>query len=183
MMSNAYLISVLEKNSFYVRAEICLHGKTIHNRFKLDTGCSYSTVPYRVLYNVSYDTALQYKKAAIASGLKFQRSYGVSDTDEIKARDKELVRKNRLLECTALKFVHPDIPISLNGYQIIHDIGVNYDRTSNILIGMDILKDFDFHCGRSKVNGEYIFLGCLAEQINSEYLGALYQHFGYIDPS
>lgn len=69
----------------------------------------------------------------------------------------------------------------LNGYNIIHDIGVNYDRTSNILIGMDILKDFDFHCGESKVNGKYLFLGCLKEEINALYLDELYRHFGYIN--
>lgn len=182
MTSRSYLISTLENNCFYVKAEISLHGKTINNRFKLDTGCSYSTVPYRVLYNVSYGTSLQYKRLAIASRLKFQRSYGVSDTDEIKARDKELIREKRFLECTALKFTHENIPITLNGYHIKHDIAVNYDRTSNILIGMDILKDFDFHCGESKWNGKYLFLGCLKEKINSEYLEELFKHFGYIKP-
>ncbi|MCI9219274.1 MAG: hypothetical protein HFH94_06000 [Lachnospiraceae bacterium] len=182
MMSKGYLISTLENNCFYVKAEICLHGKTIKNRFKLDTGCSYSTVPYRVLYNVSYNTSLRYKQLAIDSKLAFQRSYGVSDTDEVKARDKNLVKDNRLLECTALKFTHKDIPITLNGYRIRHDIAVNYDRTSNILIGMDILKDFDFHCGESEWNGEYLFLGCLKEKINAEYLNELHKHFGYISP-
>lgn len=118
---------------------------------------------------------------AIESKLRFQHSYGVSDTEEIKARDKKLVKSNHLLECTTLKFTHRDIPMVLNGYNIIHDIGVNYDRTSNILIGMDILKDFDFHCGESKVNGKYLFLGCLKEEINALYLDELYRHFGYIN--
>lgn len=182
MTNKGYLMSALDNNCFYVKAEICLHGKTIHNRFKLDTGCSYSTVPYRVLYNVSYDTSLQYKQLAIASGLKYQRSYGVSDTDETKARDKELIKNNRLLDCTALKFTHNDIPMVLNGYRLIHNIAVNYDRTSNILIGMDILKDFDFHCGESRENGKFIFLGCLRQEINSSYLDELYRHFGYVNP-
>ena len=84
------------------------------------------------------------------------------------------------MECTALKFTHKNIPIRLNGYDITHDIAVNYDRTSNILIGMDILKDFDFHCGESKATGNYIFLGCLKKRITPDYLGALYEHFGYI---
>lgn len=180
MMNKGYLFSVLENNCFFVKAEICIHGKTVNGRFKLDTGCSYSTIPYRVLYNVSYDTALRHKRAAIASKLKFQRSYGVSDTDEVKAWDKELVETGRLLECTALKFTHRDVPMIMNGYGIRHDIAVNYDRTSNVLIGMDILKDFDFHCGESRRNGEYIFLGCLKDQISMEYMEELYKHFKYI---
>lgn len=183
MMNKGYLSSVLENNCFYVKAEISIHGKTIHNRFKLDTGCSYSTVPYRVLCNVSYDMSLRYKQIAIASQLKFQRSYGVSDTEEVKERDKELVKANRLLECTALKFTHKDVPIVLNGYGFTHDIAVDYDRTSSILIGMDILKNFDFHCGESRWDEEYVFLGCLKNRINSEYLEKLHKHFGYINPA
>lgn len=52
-MNKDYLISTLENNCFYVKAEICLHGKTTNNRFRLDTGCSFSVIPYRVLYNAS----------------------------------------------------------------------------------------------------------------------------------
>ena len=145
----------------------------------MDTGCSYSTISYRVLCNVSHNTALKYKREALVSGLKCQRSYGVSDTESIKERDKTLIEEGRLLECTALKFTHESIPMSLNGYRIVHDIAVNYDRTSNILIGMDILKDFDFHCGISKMTNEYLFLGCLRNNISREYLSALYMNFGY----
>ena len=145
----------------------------------MDTGCSYSTISYRVLCNVSHNTALKYEREALVSGLKCQRSYGVSDTESIKERDKTLIEEGRLLECTALKFTHESIPMSLNGYRIVHDIAVNYDRTSNILIGMDILKDFDFHCGISKMTNEYLFLGCLRNNISREYLSALYMNFGY----
>lgn len=98
----------------------------------------------------------------------------MSDTDSIKERDRKLIEDGRLLECTALKFTHENVPMSLNGYRLVHNIAVNYDRTSNILIGMDILKDFDFHCGISKMTGEYIFLGCLRDNISQEYLSALY---------
>ncbi|MDE7311647.1 MAG: hypothetical protein K2N87_08555 [Eubacterium sp.] len=180
MMSSNYLISTLENHCFYVKSEICLHGKVIHNRFKLDTGCAFSTIPFRVLYNVSHNTALQYKQAAIDSHLKYQRSYGVSDTEMTRQKDKELLKNNKLLECTSLKFMHKDIPLVLNGYALVHDIAVNYDRTSNILIGMDILQDFDFHCGKSIDNGEYLFLGCLRNDISQDYLDELYKHFGYI---
>ena len=51
-----------------------------------------------------------------------------------------------------------------------------------ILIGMDILKDFDFRCGESEWNGEHLFLGCLKENINSDYLNELHKYFGYISP-
>lgn len=176
---NRYLISILKDNCFYVQAEVGLHGKTINGKFKLDTGCGYSTISYRVLCNVSHNSALKYKEQAILSGLKYQRSYGVSDTEMIKEKDRQLIMEGRLAECTALKFTHENVRMSLNGYELTHDIAVNYDRTSNILIGMDILKNFDFHCGISEMTGEYIFLGCLKRNLTQEYLEALRRHFGY----
>lgn len=176
---SSYLISALKDNCFYVQSVISLHGKTINGKFKLDTGCGYSAISYRVLCNVSHNTSLKYKEQAILSGLRYQRSYGVSDTEMIKERDRQLIAEGRLLECTALKFTHENVRMSLNGYGLAHDIAVNYDRTSNILIGMDILKEFDFHCGISETTGKYIFLGCLKRNITQEYLNALQMHFGY----
>ena len=176
---NSYLISILRNNCFYVQSEICLHGKTLNGNFKIDTGCGYSTISYRVLCNLSHNAALNYKEQAIISGLRYQRSYGVSDSEEIKEKDRQLIIEGRLTECTALKFTHENVRMSLNGYELIHDIAVNYDRTGNILIGMDILKDFDFHCGTSKIIDEYIFIGCMKRNITQDYLNALQMHFGY----
>ncbi len=53
---------------------------------------------------------------------------------------------------------------------------INYDRASNILIGMDILKEWDIHIGTIDT-GETIFLGCPKGQINDEYLQELEKTF------
>ncbi len=42
----------------------------------------------------------------IKNQVPYQRSYGVSDTEEVKRKDKLLIRQGRLLECTSLKFEH-----------------------------------------------------------------------------
>lgn len=69
-----------------------------------------------------------------------------------------------------------------------YDIGVkisadkiclNYDRKGNILIGMDILKDWDIHIGVSKETGKSLFLACPVENKCKEYVDALKLHFGY----
>ena len=56
---------------------------------------------------------------------------------------------------------------------------INCDTTGNVLIGMDVLKEFDFHCGQSRKTGKYIFIGCLKDELTIEYLNALKNHFGY----
>ena len=62
------------------------------------------------------------------------------------------------------------------------DIGKNmvrlsYDRTGNILIGMDIIGKMDNHIGMSKKIGRVIFLACPIDKINQDYLLALEEHF------
>lgn len=55
---------------------------------------------------------------------------------------------------------------------------MSYDRTGNILIGMDILSKMDIHIGKSKITNKTIMLACPYEMINNEYYKALNEHFG-----
>ncbi len=58
---------------------------------------------------------------------------------------------------------------------------INYDRTSNPLLGLDILQEFSFVCGISKVFGSYMFIGCLRDQKDKyDYYEAIEKHFGYV---
>ena len=56
-------------------------------------------------------------------------------------------------------------------------VNISYDRTGNILIGMDILSKLDIHIGKSKILEKTIFLACPNNSINQVYLNALKQHF------
>lgn len=79
--------------------------------------------------------------------------------------------------CTALKFKHYVSNFEIAGVPISHNyLYINYDRTSNILIGMDILKDWDIHI-ETIDSGETIFLGCPKDQINDAYLQELENTF------
>lgn len=74
------------------------------------------------------------------------------------------------LQCKAMGFLKP-----IKNFKICNiDIGdrnirVNYDRKGNLLLGMDILKDWDIHIDTIDT-GETIFLACPKNQINDEYL-------------
>ena len=140
-----------------------------HVDVKIDTGCSISTIPLakfeylRLLLN-------QLKADDIRNEVEYLFSSGVETggqkhTAPITFRDK--------MACPALKFRHTvsnfkicDVPISAD------HLYINYDRMSNILIGMDILKDWDIHMGTIDT-GETVFLACPKDQINDEYLQEL----------
>jgi hypothetical protein len=150
---------------------------------EIDTGCSYTNFSYKSLSNFSNSDALIAKRNAIENNLKKGLRYGVSDTRENKRRDKQLMVNKDFLSCTALNFSYDNVLLNINGYNFSHSIRMNYDRESNLLLGMDILKDFDFHIGTSNVTGEVVFLGCLSSRITESYLNALDKHFNYMHHS
>lgn len=87
----------------------------------------------------------------------------------------------KAMECPSMKFEHGISDFMIAGVKITSDkICLNYDRKGNILIGMDILKDWDIHIGVSKVTGKSLFLACPIENKCREYIDALERHFGIL---
>lgn len=176
-MTNSYIKSVLEKETFNVSSSFKLFGEIKTCEFKIDTGCRVTCIPIKRL-GVDNDTALELKHRALLSGVKYVRSHGISDTSEVREKDEQLIKNDRAIDCKALKFYHPIKDWKLSQFYIGDvTIGVNYDRTSNILLGMDILKDWEIHIGKSILTGETTFLGCPSNQITKEYLQALEEEF------
>nr|WP_300663828.1 hypothetical protein [uncultured Acetatifactor sp.] len=78
-----------------------------------------------------------------------------------------------------MKFEHGVSDFMIGGVKISSDrVCLNYDRKGNVLIGMDILKDWDIHIGVSKVTGKNLLLACPMESDFREYVNALKRHFG-----
>lgn len=102
---NKYIKSVMEKGAFYVSSSFCLFGELKTCEFKIDTGCSVTCIPIKEL-GVDRSLALELKHEALRRGVKYVRSYGISDTLETKEKDRRLIRDNRAMECKALKFYH-----------------------------------------------------------------------------
>lgn len=178
-MMSEYLKCILKDNVFWGSLEIEINEGRYKVPCKIDTGCSYSNLPIKSI--VSEREARRMKREDIEKQVPFQRSYGVSDTEEIKRKDKMLIRQGRLLECTSLKFEHKFHKVTLNHYDLGgRTIRINYDRTGNILIGMDILSQMDIHMGIDKHTGRYVLIGCLQDHINTTYCASLRDTFGIL---
>ncbi len=140
---------------------------------KIDTGCSVSTIPLAKFkaHGLNFDTL---KRDDITNNIDYITSYGVETGGKNHKVPKTYDEK---MVCEALKFRHDIYDFEINGLPISHSyIYVNYNRKGNILIGMDILKDWDIHI-RTIDTGETIFLGCPNEQINDAYLQELEDTF------
>lgn len=159
---------------------------------KIDTGCSFSMIPY-----YWFDTNDIYRHEGYSSqklkdieryrdGLvKIIGSRGV-ESQHIGAEVKNSkywanLSDIEILNDSSASFIHTIESFHIDNY-FIGDVKVkiNYNRDCFPLIGMNILKMLDFHCGRSEETGEYIFLGCLKDRINEDYLNAYRRHFKHL---
>lgn len=117
----------------------------------------------------------------------FKISYGVESGGN-KHEPIDFMNVDSLMQCSAISFKHEvnDVVIKRQGINgndnIKYPIGnievyINYDRKGNILLGMDIMKDWDIHIGTIST-GETIFLACPKDQLNDEYYIELNIAFG-----
>lgn len=141
---------------------------------KIDTGCSISTIPVKRL-KVSDALCRILKERDIANRKPYYLSYGV-ETGGLK--HVEPVTDTEKMECAAMKFEHRVADMTIAGMPVPCDkICLNYDRRGNILIGMDILQNWDIHMGISNKTGKHLFIACPLERISREYLDVLGMHF------
>lgn len=145
---------------------------------KIDTGCPYTSIPILKL-GISGLKARQMKqKDCMDNGIKKEISFGVNDTKEKREADKEKFKNRQYMELKSVTFRHAGFDIDFGGVRIDKEfVKISYDRTGNILIGMDILSKMDIHMGKSRLLGKNIFIACPNDDLNQDYFDALNQHF------
>ena len=176
-----YLYSELneDNNSFFIRCTINLFGVDAEYYIEIDTGCSNSNIAFKKFFKVDDEEAIKYKKKAIASGVEKHLGFGVSDSKKDRVEAYNLLREGKSLKCKYVNFVY-NTDFSFFDYKFNHDVRVNFDRDGNSLLGMDILKDFDMHIGKSLITGKVTFLGCRKDDVSAEFIQAIQSHLGYV---
>lgn len=182
MRSKYILLKVNQRNE--IRADVNMSIKNMglteieNMNVKIDTGCPYTSIPILKL-GISSAKAQQMKLRDCADHeIRKEISFGVNDSKEKRESDKEKFKAGRYMELKSITFQHRDFEIDFGEVCINKDyVKVSYDRTGNILIGMDILSKLDIHIGESKILGKTVFIACPYESMDQEYPEALSQHF------
>lgn len=170
------------KNAFIADVTFELYGVRYTTKAKIDTGCTLSVFPIKKILKYEPNKSIELKRRAIAENTECTLGFGVNDSVEFKRKEKALFESGRLMECTSIKFRYRDIPITINGIALVEDIYVSYDRdSSNTLIGIDILKDFEVHIGTSLLDGRYLLLACSKNGDKKEYYKEMSRHFNLVD--
>lgn len=184
MKKNFILLKLNERNE--LRADINMTIKSLgiteieNINVKIDTGCPYTSIPVKKL-GISNERAQWMKQRDCINPLiKKEISFGVNDAKEKRESDKEKFRNGKYMELQSVTFQHRDLEIDFEGICLKKDfVKISYDRTGNILIGMDLLSRMDIHIGKSRKFGKTIFLACPYDSMNSGYFEALKEHFNY----
>ncbi len=170
--------NLLGGGSFYCSASFRLDNiKTSFQdiEVKIDTGCSISTIPAKKL-NVSDILCRTLKSKDIDNEITSVRSYGIETGGQFHRKPRT---KRQKMKCSALKFKHSVTDFLLDGVNIpTQSIFLNYDRSGNILIGMDILQKMICHSDISKKTGKLTLLCCPREAADEEFYRAMKEHFG-----
>lgn len=199
MMIDKYIKTKLtDKNEFRLdNSEFKLFNMNFFEvDFKIDTGCSYTTIPILRL-GIREKDAVKYKKEdvqVLVSKIKERMNKGYSLKDAIMSEKLKSFRigygierggqKNTLpdfLNCQslidfeAISFKHHISNFILGNkndnlrYEIGDtDVFINYNRKGNILLGMEIMKNWDIHIGNT-ANKETVFLACPERSLNDKY--------------
>ncbi len=187
-MKNNYIkISLNENNEFRAKANIIIPSINVLDAddviVKIDTGCPYTSFPIKNL-GISEEKALAYKqKDSNDSSVRKSISFGVNDSKEKRDNDKKLFKDQKFMQLTSVSFKHSDVKLKIMDVNIgVDSVMLSYDRTGNILIGMDIMKAWDIHISTVtnpdlEETGKTIFLACPKDSINEEYISELKRLF------
>lgn len=182
-MKNKYILLEMNQRN-EIRADVNMAIKSMElteiesMNVKIDTGCPYTSIPI-LRFGISSAKAQQMKQRDCDDDrIRKEISFGVNDSKEKRDADKEKFKAGKYMELKSITFQHRNFEIDFGGVCINKDfVKVSYDRTGNILIGMDVLSQMDIHIGKSKILGKTVFIACPYESMNQEYLEALSQHF------
>ena len=178
-MSNNFIVIEMNNNAFVTDMSVSIPDLGINVctcKCKIDTGCSYSTIPFFRLEPLM-NNALELKSKDIFNKVPYMQTYGVESGGDTHSKPQTFDEK---MECPALKFKHKMINVNFNGYAVgDFDVHINYDRRGNILIGMDILKEFIIYMDVSIVTGkETLIMMLRSEENTSDFYRECAKHFG-----
>lgn len=144
---------------------------------KIDTGCPYTSIPIQKLGISKSQAQMMKQKDCLNPNIKKDISFGVNDTQGDIQTALNMFRTDNYISLKQITFIHHDLEIKIGNITIRkQDVKISYDRQGNILLGMDILKEWDIHIGTIDT-GETIFLGCPKNQMNVAYLEELENTF------
>ena len=167
-----------QNNEFRTYASLQLFGIQFTNvNVKIDTGCGSTTILASKLGIPKIEAQKLKRQDCNDSAIGKAVSFGVNDNKEFREKAKSSFRKKQYENLACVSFAHEVKDFEIAGTPVGDiKVKVNYDRTGNILIGMDVISMWDTHIGTLKT-GETLLLACPKNRLNFEYYDELEKLF------
>ena len=170
-MKSEYLkIVMTDRNDFRTTADLSFRGTDFKKvDVKIDTGCGYSSFPVSRLGITPTEAYLLKVVDSSDDSIRKAISFGVNDSKLKREEDKKKFKARMYMDLSSVTFKHSIANLAIGNYEIGDcDVRISYDRTGNILIGMDILKLLDVHIGTIST-GQTVLLACKTGTLSQEY--------------
>ncbi len=178
-MKNSYIkLFMNQHNEFRTEAALSLFGIRFTNvNVKIDTGCGATTILTSKLGIPKTEAQKLKRQDCLDHSIGKAVSFGVNDSKQFREMAKVAFRMGQFENLPCVSFVHEMDDFEIAGAFIGNaEVKVNYDRTGNILIGMDVISTWDTHIGTLST-GETILLACPKKYVNAEYYKELERFF------
>lgn len=179
-MKNKYIkIKLNQNNEFRTTADLTILGDTYYDvNVKIDTGCPRTVIPVLKLGISKFKASILKAVAIKDNDVTKSLGFGVNDTEEYKKKAKSDFENGNYSNLKSVSFTHKVSDFFIANVPILKDtVRVNYDGVGNVLIGMDIMKDWDIHIGTIS-SGETFFFACPKDSLNDDYYIELNRLFG-----
>lgn len=172
-----FLFVKYNRGAFFTSIEgVChrLGDIVIRSNIVIDTGCMYTNIPL-LSAGISKEACSRYKREDIIAlrnnELRASFSRGI-ETGNIAFPKLEDISDDEIMKSPAIGFKHILSDVRLGMLKIAElPVKINYDRTSSMLLGMNVLRNYEIHIGLSRVDNESIGIDkgdCILLAINHE---------------
>ena len=181
-----YLLSTYNEihSDFRVPFNADYNNFHLYGAIEIDTGASISIISTRSLEMDEEECLLEKEKAVDeyrAGNLEICIVHGVENANDSITRDIfDSMSREEQIKCDAVVFCYTLDNCILGSYEVGSNIPfwLSFDNHNSVLLGMDFLRYFDFHIGKSvalnpDVYGKVLFLGCLQDNISESYERAM----------
>lgn len=146
---------------------------------KLDTGACGTLIPLRTLGWTNTQIENLVEETYRLNKYAFSVVHGVENNNRQSQNNILRMTLNEIKQFRGLAIKIKAAKIIVGNFEFNNiDLRVTTQTEANILLGMDIMKNWDIHIGQSKITEECMFIACPYDKINDDYLLALESHFG-----
>lgn len=190
-MTNNYIAAELSRkrefrvdfacNICNIETDFTYRKESIKSGIKIDTGAQRTLIPLKTLgwSDIAITTLIETAYSLDKNSFSIVR--GVESNNNLTTAELHDMSLDDLKRYKGLAVKVRASYIKIGSILVNNiDVKVTTQTTGSVLLGMDVLKNWDIHVGRDRNSDNILLLACPLDNINKDYLNEIHNSFGYI---